>query len=263
MSATLNLVHGLLARGSLLHELGRTADAYKVLTGLVGLGEVPPGVAQEAHFRLAEIDLGHRDYPRARRHLAAALTHCPDNARYHFVMASILDQDEEADPQKAYEHYRRSLQLDPDQAGCLGDFGLLALSLGDADEGLQALRRAVELAPDDPETVGKLVEGLSELDQANEARRVLWAALFRNPRHAGFRKLWSDFQFQQLYTAQEAARPAPQAAAERPVVLPFIRLAPHTLPKSGGQKVVRKDRQSVPPPPHSPSPKGLPGKRRA
>jgi Tfp pilus assembly protein PilF len=263
MSTTLNLAHGLLARGILLQELGRTHDAQKILTGLLGLRELPDAVAREAHFCLAEIELQHRDYHRARRHLAAVLAHCPDDARYHHLMAGILDQDEDADPQRAYQHYRRSLQLNPNHAGCLGDFGLLALSLGENQEGLQALRRAAELEPDEPETIGKLVEGLCELDQADEARRVLWAALFRNPRHAGFRKLWSDFQFQQLQQAQEMIERSISANTKRPVILPFAP-AQAASPSTANQRgTIRKDGASSPRPPHSTGPSRLPGKKRA
>jgi Tfp pilus assembly protein PilF len=263
MSIAINLAHGLLARGSLLQELGRTHEAHKVLSGLVGLQDLPSDIAQEAHFRLAEIELQRRQYQRARRHLAAAIAHCPDNARYHYLMAGVLDQDEDADPRRAYDYYRRSLELDPDQASCLGDFGLLALSLGENEEGLAALRRAVQCAPDDAESVGKLVEGLCELDHAEEARRVLRAALFRNPRHAGFHKLWSDFQFQQLRQAQEAARCTAQPGYDRPVVLPFVHLASDTLPAGAVRKLVRQDGASSPRPPHSTGPTRLPGKKRA
>jgi tetratricopeptide (TPR) repeat protein len=253
MSKTLNLVDMLLARGRNFQALGRPQDALQIFTRLAGLREIPGEIAEEAQARLAEIHYRYDNLSRARRHLAAALAYQPNNAHYHHLMANALDLDDEADPEQAYKHYRRSLELEPEQPACLGEFGLLALSLGKEEEGLEALRRAVELALDDPETVGNLVEGLLELDDSEEARRVLQAALFRNPRHPGFRKLWSDFQFHQAREAQEAARRSHAvcaAAPDGPVLLPFVRLVASSGPKSPARKRFRVDGPTAPKPPH-------------
>ncbi len=256
MSRTLNLVAHVLARGRKLHELGRTDDASKLLGRLGGWRELPKEVAEETQARLADMQMRRRQYHRARRHLTAALALRPNNPRYHYLMATALDLDEKGDPASALQHYRTSLALDPDQPRCLSDYGLLALSLGQDEEGLQALRRAVELAPGDPEVVGALVEGLCHLNRPEEARVCLRAALFRNPRHAGFGKLWSDFQFQQLHEAQEAARRGNQEGSGKkdgPVLLPFVRLVsenPTRRPR--GRKVIRQDVPSSPAPPHTP-----------
>ena len=83
-----------------------------------------------------------------------------------------------------------------------------------------ALKKAVEITPDDPAAVAKLVEGLCLNDQAAEARDVLRAARFRNPKDRRFRKLWADFQFKQLHESQ-----APPAKLDEPVLLPFVRRA--------------------------------------
>ena len=73
--------------------------------------------------------------------------------------------------------------LDADQPRYLGDFGILALCLGHNEEGLAALRRGVDLAPDDPEAVGKLVEGLCLAEQPAEARLALEVLLPRLTRY--------------------------------------------------------------------------------
>jgi tetratricopeptide (TPR) repeat protein len=266
MSKTLNLIDLLLARGRAQHDIGRTYDALQTLGRLTRLQELPQEVAEEAQDRLAEIQMHHRQYGRARRHLTAALAHSPNDAGYLYRMGSALDLDEQSDPEAALHHYRQSLQADPDQPRCLSDFGLLALCLGNDEEGLQALQRAVELAPDDPEILSKLLEGLCEVGQAEEARRLLRVALFRNGRHSGFRKLRSDFEFQQLREAQEAARQPGQDARpgpDGPILLPFAPTTTTTEPKRSGRKRIRRDGPAAPPPPHVPRPGCLPDRKHA
>jgi hypothetical protein len=132
---------------------------------------------------------------------------------------------------------------------------LLALRLGQPEEGLDALRRGVELAPDDPETVGNLVEGLRQEGLVDEARAALRAALFRNPRDSRIRKLWSDFEFHQLRQRQEAERHAGRNGwnpEEGPGLLGFLRPGPGEPPLKAGRKIVRRDAATPPAVPHLP-----------
>src|SRR5689334_11449887 len=137
MSKTLNLADRVLARGRHLHELGYQRDAQRMLGRLANWQQLPASVAEETQARLADIQLRNGQYAQARRHLTAALAHRPDNARYHYLLATALDANERDQAQTAYEHYQRSLELDPNQADCLSDFGLLALSLRRDEEGLR------------------------------------------------------------------------------------------------------------------------------
>jgi Tfp pilus assembly protein PilF len=265
MSRTLNLLDRLLERGRHLQSLGRTYDARHIFSRLSGFKQLSAEVAEEMAVRLAEIALAERKYRMARRHLAAAIARQPDNARYHFLMATALDLDEDGDIARAYEHYRRSLDLEPQQARCLSDFGLVAMTLGKPEEGLNALRKAADLAADDPEIVAKLVEGLCEAEQTGEARAVLRAARFRNPRDLRFTKLWHDFQFQQLCESQEAERESRRTydpGALR-MILPFVRPAPGHTGNSTGRKKFRRDGASSPRPPHWHRPSELPDRRHA
>lgn len=251
MGRTLNLVNHLLTTGRRLQELGRAQDALRLFGRLASFRELPAAVAEEVQSRLAGLELRRRKYHRARRHLAAAIAHQPDSAHYHYLMATAVDDDAKADPQRACDHYRRSLELEPDQAECLGDFGLLAVALGETDEGLAALRRAVELVPNDPNTLAKLVEGLCEAGRADEARQVLRVARFRNPRDGRFGKLWNDFQFRQVREEQEAARRARRVGEEdRPTILPFV--PPEESPRTLGGKRIRRDGPAPLPGPHLP-----------
>ncbi len=249
MSRTLNLVDGLLLMGRRHQELGRAGEALRVLARLASFRELPPGVAEEAQARLGEIQLKRRKYRRARRHFAVALRHDPDNARYHHLMATALREQDEEHWDRAAAHYRRSLELNPDQVDCLAEFGLFAVRLGHADEGVGRLRRAIELKPDDPELAGKLAEGLRLACRPDEARAELRAALFRNPRDRRFRRLWADFQFHQLRREQREACARKAGLDDGPVLLPFV---PCERPGrgKGEAKVLRHDGPESLPPPH-------------
>jgi tetratricopeptide (TPR) repeat protein len=252
MSRTLNLIDYLFARGRHLQQLGRDQDAQGIFERLAGFRQLPHQIAEETQLRLAEILLDQGEYRAARRHLTAALAHKPTSARYHFLMASSLEGDEDGNERRALEHYRTSLQLDDNQPECLGEAGMLALRLGKVVEGLKWLRRAVELAPDDPETVGRLAEALQEIGRPEEARLTLRAALFRNPRDSRFRKLWSDFHFYEIREKQETQRQEQWDAdlETKPVLLPFLR--PVSTPAKTSGKRVRRDPAAPLPSPHLP-----------
>jgi tetratricopeptide (TPR) repeat protein len=265
MSRTLNLTECLLERGRFLQNLGRTHDAMRVFGRLAGLRELPAAMAEETQIRLAEMHLRQHEFAQARRHLTAALIHNPNNARYHYLLAAAHDQDEKGDPQSAFKHFRQSLELDPNQPRCLSEYGIVALCLGHNEAGLKALRRGVDLAPDDPDTVAKLVEGLCLAEQPAEARLALRAALFRNPRHPQFRKLWNDFQWDELYEEQEAQREANRSVPEddEPALLPYVPRETSAPVVDRGRKRIRHDGPSAPLPPHSPRRNQLPGRRHA
>jgi Tfp pilus assembly protein PilF len=256
MSTTLNLIDRLLARGRNLQRLGRDRDAFLILRRLARFRELPAEAAEEAEARLAEIHLNRRKYRLARRHLTAALTHRPDCARYHHLMATAVDAEDTGDPERAAKHYRRALQLDANQPACLTDYGLLNLREGRIEAGLTCLRRAAELAPDDAEAVRHLAEGLVEAGRGGAARAVLRAALFRHPRDGRFRRLWNDFRFERLARAQKAARRATitVAADDGPVLLPFVRSSEAAGPYLVEARVIRQDGPAPLPSPHGPRP---------
>ncbi len=182
MSMTLNLVDRLLAAGRNLHKLGREQDALHIFSRLSGFRQLPAEVAEETQVRLAEISLHRERYKRARRHLTAVLRYQPDNPRYHCMMAHALEDDERCDPEHAALHYRRSLQIDPNNTDCLCDYGRLALRLGHAKEGLKCLRKAVELSPNDPHAVECLAQELTQTGQMEEARTALRCPLPQSTR---------------------------------------------------------------------------------
>lgn len=251
MMPTLNLVDRVLDLGRRYQEVGRHRDALKVFSRLSRFRFLPADAAEETQSRLAEIHLKRRKYKHAHRHLTAALRHQPDNARYHYLLGAALHAEEGADLERAGEHYRRALELDPNHVQCLADYGHLLLRLGQTEEGLQRLRQAAERAPEDVEILGKLVKGLRLVGRTEEARSVLQIALFRNSRSPRFRKLWNEFRFQQARRQRETERlrqndePSDEPP---PLLLPFVRVVNDDAANSEYPKIVRRDEANVGPP---------------
>lgn len=266
MSTTLNFADRLLARARHLERLGREQDAVRLFHRLAGFPELPPTVSEEAKARLAEILVRRGRFVRARRHLGALIHLYPGSAHYHYLMATALSGDERSDPRRAAEHYRKSLELDPAQPQCLGEYGLFSLRMGDSEGGLELLRRATELAPDEPAVIARLAEGLRLEGQVNEARDVLRSGRFRHPRDPRFVKLWNDFQFQQLHEAQQRARRNPALVAfeaNRPRLLPFERPAGYTARIRSHGKIIRSDAPAALQPPRIGQPDALPDQKHA
>jgi tetratricopeptide (TPR) repeat protein len=251
MTRILNLVDHLLADGQSKLAMGRTQEGVRVLTRLASLRHLPAAAAEQAQARLAEVHLRQRRFRRARRHLTAALLHNPNHAEYHYQLARACQADGRGDLLRAGEHYRRALELQPDHVNALVYGGLLALKSGQTRQGLEDLRRALELAPDAPDVLGRVARGLSRTGRTDEARNLLRAALFRNPRQPAFRKLWNLFQFQQLRRQQEEERLRRQVdhpEQDGPRLLPFIRL----LTKEPAASAANMDGPATLPGPHRP-----------
>jgi Tfp pilus assembly protein PilF len=244
MKPTLNLVEGVLAMGRRYQEVGRHRDAVVILMRLARFRYLSADAAEETQARLAEIYLKRRKYRQARRHLTAALRYQPDNARYHYLLATALSAEEGADLQRAGEHFRRALELDPGHIKCLADFGQLLLKIGQTEEGLARLREAADRGPEDVEVLGELVKGLRLCGRSDEARSVLQLAMFRNARSPRFRKLWNEFRFQQARRRRDAERMQQaenETDGEQPVVLPFIRVVNETLQASDCPTILRRE----------------------
>ncbi len=244
MMPTINLVDRVLAMGRRYQEVGRHRDAVTVLSRLARFRHLPAEAAEETQSRLAEIHLKRRRFKQARRHLTAALRHQPDHARYHYLLATALCAEEGADLERAGEHYRRALELDPGHVKCQADYGHLLLRLGQTEEGLTCLRDAAERAPEDIEVLGKLVKGLRLTGRSEEARSVLQKALFRNARSPRFRKLWNEFRFQHARRRCDAERlkqAENEVEGEAPVLLPFVRVVRETTETSACPTIVRHE----------------------
>src|SRR5262245_20135069 len=157
MSKTLHLVQGLLAQARRLHESGQHHRAANLFGKLASFGDLPPAVAEEIQSRLADVELRQGKYARARRHLRAAITHQPGNAEYHHRLGLVVDEDPNGRSETALAEYRRCLKLDPKNASYWCDYGYAAINAGEILRGLEALRKASTLAPNDPEVLDLVV----------------------------------------------------------------------------------------------------------
>lgn len=257
MGKTLNLCECLLAMGRDYVNLDRLTEAAGVLNRLAGFRHLAPAIAEETQALLASICLQRNELNKARRHLTCAMIYRPSHAHYYYQYATALHNDPKADPARAVRYYRQAQRLEPAEPRYWSDCGRLYLQLGRSEEGIAALGKAMTLSPNDPVIVARLVEGLCLAGRARDARLVLRAARFRNPRDRRFQKLWNDFQFQQL--VEEQTQPP---VVEEPVILPFVRRAAvHDLPRMPG-RILRLDRASMPAP-HLPNPARLPDSKHA
>ena len=243
MSQTLCFFDALLRQARRLQQAGQSCQAGTTLAKLLSFPDLPAEAAAEAHARAGELHLKARRFRKARRHLRAALKLAPDAARLHHRLGYALANDPRGDGAKALRHYRRALELAPDQARWRCEAGLLAVRLGLTDDGLVLLRQAHNKAPSDPVTLAKLVNGLAQAGQPDEALRVVRLARFSSPRCERTRKLEADLLLARLRRDQEQAG-AGQRAEEAPVILPFP--APQ-LPRTNG---VRYDGPQTLPGPH-------------
>jgi len=160
---------------------------------------------------------------------------------------------------RAAAHLEKAIELDDQQPHYLASYGILCLKLDRVEEGLAALTRAMDLMPNDPGIVKKLVTSLWRTNRAEEAERVLRAARFRNSRDRRFEQLWNDFRFQQLIRKQKAQREAEpdQGIGDNArIILPFVRLTNET-----GTNTPRQDNAEPLPGPHPRRPSRRPNQK--
>jgi Flp pilus assembly protein TadD len=250
MSMKLKLNDHLLARSQELRQHDQDDEALALLARLAQCHDLPAETAEMSHASLAEILVRRKKWTRARRHLAVALLYRPDCARYHHLMGLALASGRKTDPDRAREHFRKAIELDPEVPVCLADFGLFCLRQGDAEEGIETLQRAVALKPDDAGLLERLTESLDAVGRRDEARALLHQARFRHPRDQRFEQLWNDFRFMQTAAAQQK-RPQQRKTAtvkretRELIILPFLK-------DSAKQPLLRRDGPSTLPPPHAP-----------
>ncbi len=220
MSRTLPFFDRLVQQGRHLQSLGLVQEAIGHWSRLAQLKSLPAATAEEVQNRLGDMQFQRGKFRRASRHFAAAVAHQPHNPHYHYLLAQAIEADPKGDLDKALHHYHQAITMDPHQPAYLAGFGVLALDLGRTEEGLEALRHAAKLAPDDPEIILRVFEGLGE-SHPEQALGILRLSLFRNPRDARFRKLWSDLHFQRVVMEQERSKTS-AGQDQGPTLLPFV-----------------------------------------
>jgi len=222
MGRMLNLLESVITRARHLQDLGRTNDALLLLCRHASQPNLPALVAAETHHLIGELCLNLQHHRKARKHLSTAIRLLPTDAAAHHLMAQAIDRDPEVDAQMASRHYRRALDLNPNDPKLLSDAGLFQVEMGRSEKGLTLLRHAVEIAPDDFEVLQSLLTALAELNRFDEARSELNKARFRLGRNLRFLQLDSDLEFEESRRRQREAKTKPLPA--KTAVLPFLRV---------------------------------------
>ena len=216
MSKTLPLVDHLLRHGRHLQSIGLNHRAKLLFQRLAGFRELPREVAEETQHRLAELHAAAHEY-------AFNL----DDLRFGNPLKRetlSIEADEACPDDRALTHYRQAARLEPDNSQYLCDYGLLAIRLGQVQQGLKLLRQAQEATPNDLDVLDKLATGLDEAGETIASLRVLRTAMFRNSGDRRYRELYRRRQFQQLSEEQARRRVIPFPTDE-PVLIPFFQPA--------------------------------------
>lgn len=249
MNTTINLLDRLLTQGRRLVFMGRYVEARRRLDKLLAFPDVAVAQRVEAHLLLADIHVDGQCYRKARRHLLAALGLQPDCAETHYRLAVTLDLDPDVEPKKAAKHFRKALELKPDEACYWSGYGQICVRLGKEKAAYGAFIAAADLAPMDVAIIDEIADGLCFLGKEEDARSVLIAARFRLGHDAELEKLWNRFRFLQLHREQQTARRSKALADGEAVILPFVpSKEPRESTDTGDPVILRHDRFSKPKP---------------
>ncbi len=151
---------------SVLRSAGKTADANAVVQQWVK--DHPTDVTVRAF--LAEQSMDRKDYRAAATHLLTALENEPDNFLLLNNLAWVLN--ELSDP-KAVDYAARAYAQLPTNASAADTYGWVLVQRGDTARGVELLRQAVELEPNDAGKRMRLARGLLKAGNKDAARKEL------------------------------------------------------------------------------------------
>lgn len=241
MSTTLNIFDALLTHARRLFFMGRFTEALVPLTKLWNFRNLPRDVNEEAQSLFAEIHLHQKNYKQARRHLTALIALRPSKAEYCYLMATAIDEDQEADGSRAEMYYARAVQLDGTDTTYRLDFASYLFKIGKDKAALTHLRRAFGLALTNAEIVRRVAEILRREGRHEEATAKLRAALFHNHGNNEFRRIWQEHQFAMIHENQRARTCDSTPTEDVCVILPFTPGPQRGKYTHLGEKTIRLD----------------------
>jgi tetratricopeptide (TPR) repeat protein len=224
MIETLSLVERLIDRARQRMQLGYRQEAKRILDHLLTFGELPHAIREESHLLLAEIHLDGQRFRKARKHLLAILAFHPTSAKVHYQLALAIDCDPDADQRRAIKHFRKAIQLKPDESSYWSGFAQSAIRMGKNEMALKALRKATTLEIQNMEIVEEIVDAFVALGHESEADGWLRQIRFRFAKNLAFEKLWKEFRFGQSRRERLRGLPQSNGMAESSSILPFVRL---------------------------------------
>ncbi|GHU05561.1 hypothetical protein FACS1894158_08750 [Betaproteobacteria bacterium] len=125
---------------------------------------------QRFRFYLAESATARSDYPMAVRHYRTLLDNQPDNPGLLNNLAWVMAKNK--DP-KALDLAEKAYKLAPDQANIIDTLGSLLADKGDLDRGVELLKKAHSLAPNNTMIQFNLAKALVKTGKGAEAKPML------------------------------------------------------------------------------------------
>jgi TolB-like protein/Flp pilus assembly protein TadD len=139
---------------------------------------------------------------KARRDIEKAIELDPNLADGYRVL-SLIQCAVEANCPMAEITLKRALELAPGDSESLGQSGLVAMCLGRQEEAVELLQQALALDPLQPQRYLRLAQNLRDLGRYEEAQAALRKALDLNSQTVWLHETWGE-----LYLAQGRAREA-------------------------------------------------------
>jgi eukaryotic-like serine/threonine-protein kinase len=160
----------------------------------------------------------HGDAARIRDAAERAIALAPEMPESHAALGQYywaIARDEK----KGLEVYRRALELFPDDAALLSQYGMILHDLGRYEEALAHLHRAADLDPRTWTIQARLAAAYMILRRPREALREAERGLAVNPTadYLIFEKVWSHLMLGDLAAAQAAVATIPEQAAPRAI----------------------------------------------
>lgn len=120
------------------------------------------------YYRLAQIDTRRGNSQRAADWIRQAIQVYPLDARYHFVLAGLLEQ---TDPAGSFDAVKTAIGLNPTNADFHNLLGNLLFKQDDFQGAVRSYRRAIEIDPDDPIPHLNLATTLPRIGAVQEAEK--------------------------------------------------------------------------------------------
>lgn len=170
-----SLVRIYLAQGEIYNQAGRYRDAIRAYNK--GL-KIAPGNSDLLYARgLTAANAG--DIEMLESDMRRILESDPDDAAALNALGfTLADQTDRL--QEAYDLIKKAIELNPDDPAIIDSYGWVNYRLGNYDEALRLLRKALSKM-DDPEVAAHLGEVLWVTGRRDEARKVWRRALKKSP----------------------------------------------------------------------------------
>ncbi|MCZ6526944.1 MAG: tetratricopeptide repeat protein [Gammaproteobacteria bacterium] len=115
----------------------------------------------------------------ARQLLAQAIANDDTNANFHYNLANVLLESGEDD--KAEAHYRRALDLDPEQLDAWVNLGVLLCRTDRLTAAVDCFKRAMQVQPESMQALENLSQCLAKLGRDDEAEQCFQELLQVQP----------------------------------------------------------------------------------